>query len=153
MPTNIIVNFQKLDKRFTVIMTDEELTAFDDRWESDDRFLSNLREEIPHIFEGLNKWNELRPIHFAILVVKNLTQLMNLSEEEQKDEEHPVSKSLYFLISGLVKSLGTRTDAAVEVIRIHYFDEQNVALEYQLTMGLGLGERPLPKLSLVVDND
>jgi hypothetical protein len=136
---------------------DKVLKAFD---EHDDR-LTKLQVLEP--FRGYEKWSELSPGHFRILVTRGLNTLAKLTPEERQDSGELAVSTTNFLILCFIICLEQRTESEIEHFRINRFDELNVTFDYSASFELEYN-RPSPKtveveptpatpaFSIVIDN-
>lgn len=157
MTSTVIIDNYAQDKRFFILFTEEEFAQLNDVWDQN----SALLEEYSKIdlFRGMKKWSDLTIQHFNFLLIKSLTDYFQQPDEIQFDDEHPITASLRFFITALLKKLVLTTNMNVEVLKIKYLNDYTVNFEVQSNLTLTLGNKDTTKedskksaLTVVVDN-
>jgi hypothetical protein len=157
--TGIIINDYVVNKRVKLFFLPDDYELVDAQWERSDRILQNLQHL--EFFKGRERWCDLSPAHYRLMIAKNLESASFLAEEDRLDDENPVVASLNFLICALVRCIEHSSDCHIESLRINRLGEIDITVEF--TAGLSVetslrspkGVPPPPKsdpFSVIVDN-
>lgn len=127
-------------------------------WDHPDERLAKLHVLTP--FRGYEKWSELTPEHYRILVTRGLNTLAKLTPEERGDSREVEVATTNFMILCFMLLIEQRTSSEIEQFRINRFDDLNVTFDYSASFELEY-TRPSPKavepaskpaFSIVIDN-
>lgn len=129
------------------------------RWDEPDERLKNLA--VLPSFVGYEKWSELTPEHYRILITRALNALASLSPEQRTDASSEPVGTANFIILSFIICLEKRTSSEIEHFRINRFDDLNVSFDYSGSFDLNY-DRPKPRMlppedtdagfSIIVDN-
>lgn len=148
--THVVINDYVIHQRVDFYFTHDDFYAVDAVWEDSDKLLHDLQNN--DLFKGKLRWCDLEPMHYRLMVTKNIQQMAKLTLEERGDPDHPYVKSLHFVICGLIRSLELRTESNIETIKFHRVGEYDVSVEYQSVMIIHQGVGKKPGISVIVDN-
>ena len=110
-PTTVVYDDLQEDKRYYVFFEEDQFERIDRLWEIDDAMLTELRKN--PLFADVNRWKDMKPMQYKVLLIKGMDEFVKLTEEEQTSEENPVVVSLRFFITGFLKSLYERADLTI----------------------------------------
>lgn len=152
--TTIIVNDYSANMKSFITYDRPDIEKVMDRWDVVDERIVGLQSLPP--FRGYEKWSELSPEHYRILVTRALNTLAGMTPEERTVGSDVVVATTNFLILCFIICLEKRTSSEIEHFRINRFDELNVTFDYSASFDLEY-QRPSPKMvepdfSIVIDN-
>lgn len=152
MTVSIIITDFEIDKRIYINLEQEDFDFIKKVWNTEDKLLVELQDS--PIFENKTKWSDLSPMHYRLMILKNLSLMVALTNEERMDFLNPTIKSLRFLLSALVYSLEMKSESLVELMRITRINDMQVIFDYSANINICF-EKQIPnnKLRVVVDND
>lgn len=155
MATTVLLDDHVQNKSFHLVFTDKEFVVIDTHWNDQDRLLVDLSDTV--VFENRTRWSELSPMHYQLLITKNLSRLDALSDDEQMDENNETVKSLHFLITGLLKCLETNTGSNIDLMRIERIADDNITFTFSARVCLQIGNKSAKEcrnnpFRIVVDN-
>lgn len=153
--------------KFTMILDRSQFDEINEHWNSEDKLLWELKDT--PIFEGATRWSELKPIHFKLLIIRNVIHLDKLGLKEKQDVKQPIVKSLHNLIGGLIRSIEERTDVTIECLKIQRINVEKINFDLKGSLDLNEFEyrKPVectddvsdieeriekPSLKIVIDN-
>lgn len=148
--TAIIINDYPTDRRTQLVFTPDDFEIVENNWEETDRLLMGLREVDQ--FKGRERWCDLDPTHWRILILSNLVKAAALDEETSRDAGHPVIKSLHFLIAGLIVCLELRSESKIELMHINRVGNDEVAYDYAACLNMAVDRLRPTSFRVVVDN-
>jgi hypothetical protein len=149
MSSTVLVNDFVNNERFYVTLGPKEDKKLEEYWFKSDQLL----DEISHtpIFKGLKTWNQLRPSHYQILILRNFVHLDRLTVIEKQDVMHPVLQSLYFLIACLIRSLLEHSESDIEYLKLTRLTKDRLNFDYHASITIEI-EPVESSLKVVVDN-
>lgn len=155
MAFNVIIDDYVTRKRSSILFSDDHMQTVVDSWDEESELLMAL-DDI-EMFSGKSRWRDLSTEHFRILITNVIRKRdMEVPQSSHYDDQEPIVQTLYFMILGLVHSLQTKTDMAVDSLNIMRVDDIEVTFKANLTMipeGRFDGDdEPKGGLSVVVDN-
>lgn len=154
MSVTVILDDFSLDKRSIFFFSDAEFSKIDTNWEKSDVLLVELNKH--ELFKNCNRWCDLKPLHYKLMIIKNLSLYNSLTEIEKEDYNNPVVASLLFLIAGMIKSIETRADTSIELFKIQKINEFSINFEYTGSLNLqsfgNISKNISRDLKIVVDN-
>ena len=155
--TTVILNDFETGKRIITLINQEDIDFIKQVWNNKDKILSEMQEH--PVFAGRERWCDLDPKHYSLMMISMLNVASTLSNEERIDTSHKAIRSLHFLYGALIYCLQTRTDSLIEMIRINRIANNDITYDYTATFNIfeGLSIKKPDKadneLRLVVDND
>lgn len=154
MSTTVIINDFIKDRRTTIVFHESDFLRVEENWETPDRLLAELQDH--PVFAKRERWSDLNPTHFRLLLMSNLRKTADLSEEDMATPDNPTVTSLQFLICALIYCLQRRTESQIEMMRINRIGDHEVAYDYaaSLNMAVDLPKKDGPKggLRVIVNN-
>ena len=158
MTTRIIINDYKENRRFYINLEKEDFDIVETYWDQTDQLLQALQGE--DFFKGHATWGLLSPTHYRLLIIKNLSTLVALSEDARSDRENNIVRSLRFLVTALVYCLEIRSETIVELMKITRMDEYQVSFDYVSNINLPIKSpskivpvEPEKKFTVIIDNE
>jgi len=150
----VIVNDYASNVKSFIAFDGPDIEKMVEIWDEPDERL--VRMQVLPSFAGYEKWSELTPAHFRLLITRSLNSLAELKDEERSDIKQLAVSATNFLILAFIICLENNTSSEIEHFRINRFDEMNVTFDYSATFELSY-DRPMPKnsepmFSIVVDN-
>jgi hypothetical protein len=161
MNTTVILNDFETGKRFINMIDNTDMAVIKKVWMLGDTILAEMQEH--PAFAGKQRWCDLDPKHFTIMIISILNSAAKLSDHDRVDITHPVVSSLRFLYSALIMCLQSRCDSIIEMIRFNRLGENDVTYDFTATFNIFEGNYAFKNtppvgsaklgLKLVVDND
>jgi hypothetical protein len=155
--TTIILNDFETGKRIITLIHKSDIEFVKKVWNNRDTILAEM--QFHPIFEGRERWCDLDPKHFTMMIMSILNAAANLTDGERTDGDNRVITSLHFLYAALILCLQNRSDSLIELIRINRIADNDITYDYTATFnifeGLDIKKSEAPKsgLKLVVDNE
>lgn len=154
----VILNDYGANSKSYISFSSPDIEKVYEQWDQPDERLTKLVGI--DAFRGYEKWSELTPNHYRILVSSALKELAKLPSGERSNSESVVVNMANFVILAFIISLENATKSEIEQFRINRFDDLNVTfdysasfeLEYSRPQGKTPPETPEPAFSIVVDN-
>ena len=154
MPVAKIILTDSVAVRRTYYFIDDASVAHArEVWDDKDRFLASVQDN--PVFEGLERWCDLDPQRFMILILMTLHHVADVPEDDVENVSDPAVRSLVFLLSAFVNSLQIRTGMVLDLVKIHRFAENDATFDFSGGIVLDLNDyKPSDKLfEVVVDNE
>lgn len=152
--TLVIINDYLKNRRMRLFYDKADFVLVDGVWENRDRLLVELQDT--DAFRGRERWCDLAPYHFRMMVTKNLAQVAALGDGDTLDLDNPIVQSLNFLICGLIRCLEKASESQIETMKLVRVGDLDVSVEYQSVMLMDSKPAPRRKrgkdISVVVDN-
>lgn len=142
--TVAIINDYVVDRRMKMFFDQEDFEILEEQWGVKDEILVDLQHT--SLFFGRERWSELDPIHYRILIATTMAKTFALIEEGKEEQANGALESMTFLISGLVRCIEERGECHVEMIRLVRVGELDLVVEYQASLSM---EEDLPKTKTV----
>ena len=148
----VIINDFENDRRTVVAFGSDEFAVVEEMWEEPDKVLVGLQENT--LFTGKTRWIDLDPTHYRILLMRNLTLVGELTDEQRADHENPTVRSLHFLLCAFITCLQKRCESFLELLHVNRLGETEVAYDYTACLNLAVDYPRQPKggLRIIVDN-
>ena len=153
--TSVIINDYVVNKRVKLFFLPDDFDMIDEQWKEPDQVLVNLQHL--DFFKGRERWCDLEPAHFRLLVAKNLQNASFLAEEDRIDDDNPIVSSLNFLICALIRCLERLSDSHLEMMKLNRVGELEVSIEFNAALRMEAPSKPARKggfdpFSIIVDN-
>jgi hypothetical protein len=153
--TTVIINDFVKDRRSVIVFHEPDFMSVEEHWEKSDRLLADLQDH--PAFTKRERWCDLNPTHYRLLLMSNLKKLAALSDDEMKTPNNATISSLQFLICALIYCLQRRTESLIEMMRINRIGDHEVAYDYaaSLNMAVDLPRKdggPKGGLRVIVNN-
>jgi hypothetical protein len=142
----IILNDYASNLKTFVAYEEEDITQATAIWDRRDQRLVNLHV-LPE-FLGYEKWSELSPAHFRLLISQGLKKLAQLTPEERTNTKLEAVSTTNLLILLFIICVEKQTGSTIEHFRINRFDDTAVTFDYSATFEIEY-DRPLPKTVLL----
>ena len=161
----VVLNDYGANIKSYIIYDSSDMMRIANRWDCPDEHLINLHCLDP--FKGYEKWSELSPNHYRILISRALNVLANLPANERANSKNVNVAMTNFIILAFIFAIEKLTMSQIEHFRINRFDELSVTfdygasyeLQYERPLAKGATEQPEmvkpkldPSFSIVVDN-
>lgn len=156
--TTIILNDFETGKRIVTVINAADMEFIKKVWNNKDRILADMQGH--PVFDGLERWCDLDPKHYTMMIISMLNAAARLPDEERTNGTNPVITSLHFLYGALILCLQIRSDSLIELIRINRIADNDITYDYTATFNIfeGLAIKKsdttkYPGLRLVVNNE
>jgi hypothetical protein len=143
----VILNDHAADIKAYISFDRFDVSKMTALWSQADERLKALHVLEP--FRGYERWSELTPNHYRLLITRGLNVLAEMSEEERADTSDENVSMTNFLILSLVHKLEIITGSKIESFKITRFDTLHVTFDYSAAFEATY-ERPQPKTPVVV---
>ncbi len=143
----VVLNDYGANIKSYITYDQEEIIKLRNMWEARDERLVALHVLDP--FVGYEKWCELTPNHYRILISRALNVLAELTAQERAQTSNENVSMLNFLVLAFIFTLENATMSEIEHFRINRFDGMNVTFDYSASFEVQY-DRPLPKGATVV---
>lgn len=160
MSTTIILNDHVNNRRSHLVFILSDYDTISEFWYTKDNMLKELQGN--KVFSGYERWCDLEPKHFRLLLMQTLYQIDNLTIDDIKNEHNTYIKSLNFLLLGFCHCLSQRVQGEVDIVNIHRITATEITYEvttsliYLDTEGISETENTEKKekvgFKIVVDN-
>ena len=149
--TSFIINDFTNNRRIDTILNPH--TIVPPVWQHGDRILTDMQSN--PFFAGRNRWCDLDPSHYRLMIIRNLTIVSEFSDTDRADLNNPAIKSLHFLLSALVYLLEMRTDTTIEFMKINRINDRSATFDYACSLNLYIDKpiEPANVLKIIVDNE
>lgn len=149
--TLVLINDYVMDKRIKLFFSHEDFAITDGEWESKDALLRDLQRH--SVFEGRERWCDLEPFHYRLMITKSLEVTANMSDAERLGQDDLRLRSLNFLICCLIRCVEQKADSHIELLKIHRVEDLEVSFEYSAVMSMEMPRsKPKKGFSVIVDN-
>jgi len=150
--SSVIIYDFTIERQTFLVFTDAEFEIVMEMWNRPDRILADLQSHA--LFAGRTTWAHLDPMHFRLLLMRNLTLSAALTPEQQADEDNATTRSLHFLLCALIHCIESRSDSSIELLRINRMGETEVTYNYDASINLAVDypKQPRSTLRVIVDN-
>ncbi len=125
-----------------------DIQRMEELWDQPDEHLKKLQVLEP--FSGYEKWSELTPNHYRILISRGLNTLAAMTAVDRGNSKDPNVAMTNFMVLAFIHMLEKLTFSEIEHFRINRFDELNVTFDYSASFEVQY-DRPLPKVVSVTD--
>jgi hypothetical protein len=153
MTSTVIINDFETNRRTLSILEDADFNVVNGVWENEDPLLVEMQNN--PFFAGRRRWCDLDPTHYRLMILRNLTQVAQIGDDERGNENNLIVRSLHFLLCAMIHCLQRRAESMLELVRINRLNEHEITFDYTATLNMHI-EMPKPKagkLFVVVDND
>ncbi len=149
-----ILNDYPTNTKAVITFDKSEVTKMKGIWNTVDERLLTLHE-LPS-FRGYDKWRDLTPEHFRLLITRALNTVSSLTQSERTEVDRHEVSTCNFLILAFIICIEQRTSSHIEHFRINRFDDLNVTFDYSATFEIDYN-KPEPKVvdpgfSIIVNN-
>ena len=152
--STVVINDFGTNRRTLSILEDGDFGIVAGVWENEDPILVDLQDN--PFFAGRRRWCDLDPTHFRLMILRTLSFVARMGDEERGNQDNPVVRSLHFLLCAMIHCLQCRAESMVELVRINRLNENEITFDYTATLNMHI-DMPKPKggtgLFVVVDND
>lgn len=145
MTVNIIIENYKSNNKIYLTYLDNEFKEIDQNWDKEDKLLLDMNRL--NLLKDKLTWSKLDSIDFTFLITENLKKIIELPQGEIFNQKNPSTKSLNFLIKGLVRCLEEKSSIILETLKIQIINEQNVNYQFIGTICISIDKKP--KLTIV----
>lgn len=139
------------DRRYFIMLNEEDFEVIDQCWDTADYQLSSY-SSLP-LFDEVNVWADIPPNQYEFLSLKAMIDFYALTDDEQLNDNNPIVVALRFFVTGLVKCLETRAQFNIEILKLQYVND--CTMNFEILSSITMTLEPLDqktKLKVVVDN-
>lgn len=150
--TLVILQDHTDDYRTEITIGEEDRAHFDSYWSETDKVLVGLQNN--EFFAGRNRWCDLDPWHFMVLIERNMAMIVALSPTDRADLSHRVMRSMIGLVCGLIRCIEDRCQCLVDLLRIIRIANGAATYDYAASMNHSIlpARNPARGIRIIVDN-
>lgn len=137
-------------KRVELFISADVTSDLDEVWRYPDALLRDLQHHAA--FRNRRRWCDLDPVHFKLMIERNVAIFSDLPENEALDLNHEVTSSLTLLIAGLMRCLMERTQSAMNVMMISRLSRVETAISWSADILLDQRPEGRAGFEVVIDN-
>ncbi len=140
---NVHLNDYFVGFGFVISYLEKDIEAVESTWDKPEN-PDLIRLHSVSSLRGFERWCDLSPGHYRILITHALKMLSRLNEVERTDARNPIVAALNFIILAFIKCIEERTESNIEHFRINRLDDLNITFDYSGSYNINY-EMPQPK--------
>jgi hypothetical protein len=138
MPYTLIIEDIPLDSRFSFWISTAEIQQVEEVWSRSDDALRAVLSSV-----GMTEpvgMLEMPLSYYRQLLLGTLHRFCRLTPEQRTDHTNPITVTLRFLASGMVRSIEHNTDCTIDTLRIVRFADNMAHFNWDSTFSIILPE-------------
>jgi hypothetical protein len=138
MPYTLIIEDIPLDTRFSFWISTQEIQQVEEVWSRSDDALRAVLKSV-----GMTESPQMLDMPFTYyrqLLLGTLHRFSRMTAEERSDQSNPISITLRFMATGMVRSIEHNTDCIVDSLRIVRFADNAAHFSWDATSSVHLPE-------------